>query len=78
MKKGSIMRIKSTLWWAVCLAALYAATATAHHERSAERHYLAFWSGYLLPAAPVPTPENCQESRFWEKGFVSIYSFGAE
>lgn len=63
------------------LAALSAGKASAHHESGGEsggRHYLAFWSGYRLPSTPSPDPATCQDGDFWEKGFVSIYSQGAE
>ena len=74
MQMKSIRRILA----AAGLAALSAVTATAHHEATGEGHYLAFWAGYRPASAPMPTPETCPEGRFWEKGFVSIYSHGAE
>jgi len=61
---------------AICGAT--AVTTLAHHEKSTEREYLAFWGAYRPASAAVPTPEACQDGLFWEKGFVSIYSQGGE
>lgn len=63
---------------AASLAVLSAVPVQAHHEAAGDRQYLAFWGGFRPALDPVPTPETCRDGVFWEKGFISIYSQGAE
>ena len=77
MKEGKTMKTVRTLFATASLAALPASMpASAHHADSQPRHFLAFWSDYRPPAQPAGSEEACRDPRFWEKGFVSIYSQG--
>lgn len=70
------MTSAKTLLTAACLLAGLL-PASAHHETAAGGiAYLAFWGGVDAPAPVDLATGVCSDGRFWEKGFVSIYSQG--